>query len=233
MPRTQEPTVGIDSAASPNARYRAEQLLSQLQRQSRFVDGPIEWLTTDASRPILIAIPQRTPEEVATARHIAPNTHIVGICDHHLESSLCEGYLRAGVAGIVPTDETPSAVVHALAAMLDGYTVADRTVILNIAARPTYPPPPSLSTRDKQLLNLIAQGASRNHIAAATGYSQRHLRRITTQLLNKIGAATHAHAAALAVQWGLVNDIMHSPPHRADSPVSGSRSQDSKPFTKD
>ena len=211
--REQEPIVGIDNAASPDTKHTAELLLGQIQRQARFLDDPIEWLAMDATRPILMAIPQRTSEDVAAALRIAPDARIVGISDQPTESPLAWEYLRTGLTGIVTTSKPSRTLSHALGAMLDGYVVMERIAVLQ-AARPHDPPRSlRLPTRDRQLLDLIARGASRDHIAAAIGCSQRHVRRLTTALLETVGATTRAHAAALGVEWGLVSDVTPSQRH--------------------
>ncbi len=60
-----------------------------------------------------------------------------------------------------------------------------------------------LTTRDTQLVSLIGEGLPPAAIATKTGYSERHIRRITAALFARIGATSRVHAAALATRWGL------------------------------
>ncbi len=208
MQEEQEPTVGIDNAASSDTKRRAGLLLSQLGRSTDLVNDPMEWLTTDASRPILMSIPQRTSQTVAAAHSAAPGARIIGLCWHRNSASSTREYVRAGLAGVIAVSEPEGILMGELAAMLAGYIVV-RSRALPCATDRDDKASGSLrlSRRDRQLLSLIAKGASREHIASALGYSQRHLRRITAELVDTMGAATRAHAAALAVELGLVSDI--------------------------
>ena len=62
-----------------------------------------------------------------------------------------------------------------------------------------------LSARQAQCLALIAQGLTDPAIAAALSISETTVRYHVDQARRKLGAATRAHAVAMAVAQGLVD----------------------------
>ncbi len=200
-----EHRVGMDDQIPPAISRRVTSLLGDMGHGTEVSQDPFQWLTHNAPNPILVPVPRRTATEIQAATISTRPAVVVGLCNGTQNAAVFREYLKAGATSIIGTDIPFSDLPQVLAAALKGFTVLPQSVAAALANRLQEPPPlPQLTARDTQLLNLIAQGASRKAMAAATGYSQRHLRRITTDLLSRIGAINHAHAAALATQWGLV-----------------------------
>ncbi len=70
----------------------------------------------------------------------------------------------------------------------------------------THPAPAhpqiELTQRERDLLLALIDNRSREDAAAAVGYSDRHLRRLTRALLNRLGVPTTHAAVAVAVASG-------------------------------
>ena len=62
----------------------------------------------------------------------------------------------------------------------------------------------TLSTREREVLALVAAGRSNKEIAQALSISERTVKFHVTSILNKLGADNRAGAAARAVQRGLL-----------------------------
>ena len=61
-----------------------------------------------------------------------------------------------------------------------------------------------LTSRERQVLNLISQGLASKQIALSLGISERTVKFHTTSLLRKLDADNRAQAVALAAQRGLL-----------------------------
>ena len=59
---------------------------------------------------------------------------------------------------------------------------------------------------DRQRLWLLAQGATVGEVAAAEGYSSRHMRRLLADLYRRLGATGRIPALVAAVRLGLLDD---------------------------
>ena len=63
----------------------------------------------------------------------------------------------------------------------------------------------SLSPREKEVLKLVAQGASNKEVAAHYGVSESRIKNHLRRILEKLSAKNRAHAVALATSKGLLN----------------------------
>lgn len=197
-------TVGIDNEIDHHFKTTLEAVLHDLEHPvERFTD-PTLWLKKHAGNLAVVAISSRSPQDVRAMRAAIPESVIVGASDVTRGPETFRQYLTAGVNGLIAADQTPSDLTDTLAATLTGLVVIPADVAQAFGNRREEPPPHlDLTDRDRRVLRLITQGATLKQIAAAMGYSDRHLRRITANLLTRIGAKNRAHAAALTTRWGL------------------------------
>ena len=70
------------------------------------------------------------------------------------------------------------------------------------------PPPvfPQLTDREREVLDLVAQGRANTAIAAKLGLSQKTVRNHVSNILTKLHAASRTEAAAIAYRAGLADD---------------------------
>ncbi len=208
-----ERVVGVDCSIPNAVRSELIRALTALGFDPHALRDPHRWLASHPSNSIAIAIPLRTHGYVEVARRTAPGAMIIGVCAHPASASTHRSYLNAGATGIIGTNLPPGDLVHVLAATLRGFVVLPPLIAQAIASRlADIPGDIYLTGRDKQLLGLIARRSSPSAIAPEIGCSERHLRRITADLLRRIGAVSRPHAAALATQWGLAATIGRAPP---------------------
>ncbi len=80
-----------------------------------------------------------------------------------------------------------------------------RATELRTAAAPGLPlSAQSLSTRERAVLRMVAEGCSNRQIAEALIIGERTVKFHVTSAFNKLGADNRAHAAALAIRHGLM-----------------------------
>jgi DNA-binding CsgD family transcriptional regulator len=72
------------------------------------------------------------------------------------------------------------------------------------AAAPTRRPATPIPPLERRVLAELASGRTNAEIAARLGYSASYIKDVVAAARARLGARDRAHAAALAVAWGLV-----------------------------
>jgi len=121
--------------------------------------------------------------------------------------------LRAGARGYLLKRAPLEQLRDALHAIMAGKSVIDPAVTERViahlredesAAAPRLHE--RLTRRERQVLALVAEGAANPAIAAALEISEGTVKIHISHILAKLGVHSRAHAARLAVEWGLLND---------------------------
>jgi DNA-binding NarL/FixJ family response regulator len=95
----------------------------------------------------------------------------------------------------------------------DEFLARVRAVLRRVLVEPTNgkdaPPPDdaSLTTREREVLQLLARGSNQTEIAAALVISPKTVSGHIQRILTKLGVHSRAHAVAVAHQHGLVDDV--------------------------
>jgi DNA-binding CsgD family transcriptional regulator len=129
-----------------------------------------------------------------------------------LESPL-PAELRALAAGGVPVivlaeraepaDALAAAQLGARALLAKNCTLAELTIAIRSALGAAGTPGrPSLTSRQREVLQLIVEGLDNTQIAARLGISERTVRAHVSQVLERTGAANRTQAAVAAIQRG-------------------------------
>lgn len=119
--------------------------------------------------------------------------------------------LRGGVTGLLLRDATSEEVAQAVRAAALGLVVLDRRA----TAALTNPPPPAqpsgesalvepLTHREREILQLIAQGLPNKAIAAELRISEHTVKFHVGSILDKLGASSRSEALARAARAGLI-----------------------------
>jgi DNA-binding NarL/FixJ family response regulator len=115
------------------------------------------------------------------------------------------GALRAGARGYLLKGASLEAIARAVRAVHAGESYLDPRIATKVLAeleprrRPT-----ALSAREREVLQLVADGLANKQIARSLGISERTVKFHVTSILNKLGAENRAHAVAIAAQRGLL-----------------------------
>jgi DNA-binding NarL/FixJ family response regulator len=110
--------------------------------------------------------------------------------------------LQAGAAGFLYKDVDPDALIRAIRSVHDGHTVLASDAADLVAARPGADSRGirSLTTREREVLALLADGRSNREIARLLSLSEKTVKTHVSAILAKLGVADRTQAALLAVR---------------------------------
>jgi DNA-binding NarL/FixJ family response regulator len=120
--------------------------------------------------------------------------------------------LRAGASGFLLKDATAAELVHAVRVVAAGDALlapsVTRRLIAGFARQPSAVPPPatlgSLTTRETEVLRLIARGMSNTEISDALVIAEQTTKTHVSRILTKLGLRDRAQAVVLAYESGLI-----------------------------
>jgi DNA-binding NarL/FixJ family response regulator len=121
--------------------------------------------------------------------------------------------VESGAVGVLHKEMlTPEQLEVAIRATLQGAGILPPDLLSGLlaAARgdaeaPAAPRRPSpLTTREEQVLRLIADGHATREVAAELCYSERTVKNVLHDVTTKLGARTRSHAVAYALRAGLI-----------------------------
>lgn len=119
--------------------------------------------------------------------------------------------LDAGAAGFVLKDSAAEALVDAARVVADGGTWIDPRVLPRVVARAVAQPQvsadaaralASLTAREREVLDLVCEGASNAEIAAVLDTGERTVKSHVSAILAKLGARDRAGAIVMAHRAG-------------------------------
>jgi DNA-binding NarL/FixJ family response regulator len=142
---------------------------------------------------------------IAAIRRTTPRVRIAAMSGDDDPAPALEA-LRAGAGGFLPKSAEVKDVLQPLLAILDGWAVLPSELLgaLLAPARGVRPAPVDLDGAEKQLLQLIAAGATTTEIALQLHVSERTVKRLTATLLRKLRVSSRAEAAAVAGSAGIL-----------------------------
>lgn len=120
--------------------------------------------------------------------------------------------IEAGVTGFLLPDASPEEIGAALIAAFNGLTTIDSRAVTSflrtMPVRDTSPPEAesyqALTTRESEVLQLIAQGLPNKAIAIELGISEHTVKFHVGSILAKLGASSRSEALARAARAGLI-----------------------------
>ena len=109
--------------------------------------------------------------------------------------------LKAGVRGYVRKDSPPNDLIRAIEAARGGEFYVDprlsSTIVLEEGDR-------TLSARQRQILQMLADGMQTDAVAKDLGLSTETVRTHTKRILAKLEASTRTQAVAIGIRYGLI-----------------------------
>ena len=117
------------------------------------------------------------------------------------------GALDAGAVGYLLKDAEP-AELHRRHRGRDagGGSVASRAAAELLADRATHAPTEHLSTREREVLVLVARGSANKQIARRLGISEKTVKGHLTHVFQALGVVDRTQAALWAERHGLLKD---------------------------
>jgi DNA-binding NarL/FixJ family response regulator len=114
--------------------------------------------------------------------------------------------LAAEARGVLTRDASSERVVAAVRAMLDGLMVLDPSLagLLQRPAADLDPPVETLTARETEVLQLLAQGLTNRAVADRLGISEHTAKFHVNAILGKLGAQGRTDAVVRAARLGLI-----------------------------
>ncbi|TDG23867.1 response regulator transcription factor, partial [Paracraurococcus ruber] len=110
----------------------------------------------------------------------------------------------AGARAVLPPDAPAAQLEAALVAVTRGLAVLPPVALATLAGREAAPVEAGLTRREREVLDLLAAGASNKVIARRLGLSFHTAKAHVASVLQKLGAGSRADAVARGARAGLV-----------------------------
>ena len=148
---------------------------------------------------------------IAAIRHILasqPGARILVLTSFAADDKVLPA-IKAGALGYILKDTGPFDLVNAIRQVYRGepslHPTIARKVLHELAQPPERPPTAEpLTEREVEVLRLVAQGESNQHIAVALGISEATVRKHVSSVLSKLHLASRTQAALYALREGLI-----------------------------
>lgn len=128
----------------------------------------------------------------------------------HAEVAYARRALEAGAAGFVLKHSAPAELIAAIRAALSGKTYITPSLAGEVIQAMRHEPPPGgdptakLTPRQREILQLLAEGRSAKEIAAALGISSRTVEFHKYQTMETLGLHHSAELVHFAIKHGIV-----------------------------
>jgi DNA-binding NarL/FixJ family response regulator len=116
--------------------------------------------------------------------------------------------LQAGASGYVTKNAQPSEITDAVRRVARGRTYVEHAIAEELVFSSIHPqllPLTELSTREIEVLRLLAQGRRLSEIAETVGISQKTAANSCSRIKAKLGAASTADLVRIALRSGLID----------------------------
>ncbi len=172
-------------------------------------DGPTALRLLPLETPDVIVLDMKMPgatavETIAAVKRLRPQTQVL-VFTSYAEDSQVRDALAAGATGYLLKDALREDLVRAVREVSAGrawlHPQAQRQM-LDWMRRPPSPVD-SLTTRERSVLALLAEGQSNKQIARNLSLTEGTVKGYVSQVLDKLGVADRTQAALLAHREGL------------------------------
>jgi DNA-binding NarL/FixJ family response regulator len=168
-------------------------------------------------RPDVVLMDVRMPDLdgiAATAELVkaTPTTKVIILTTFEIDEYIL-GALRAGASGFLLKRSSPEQLIAAIHTVADGDALLSpsvtRRLIERVAAHPTLSREPDpriaeLTAREREVLELVAQGLSNAEIAEALTLERTTIKSHVQRILAKLGARNRVEVVIAAYEWGLI-----------------------------
>jgi DNA-binding NarL/FixJ family response regulator len=156
-------------------------------------------IVADISMPELNGI-----EALALLKRDDPKVRVVFLTMHR-DAAYARRALEAGAMGYVLKHSAPAELVLAVRAALQGRTFIAPELAAELMRTSSQPDPVAAMTpRQREILQLLAEGKSAQEVASALGISARTVEDHKYRLMESLGVENNAELIRFAFQHGLV-----------------------------
>jgi len=148
------------------------------------------------------------PEVCRRLRSVAPEA-AVAMLTTFADDDLVRDCVHAGAQGYLLKDIAQLDLSRSIQALARGETVVDPKVVSLVSAAGRQSAgaageEPTLSARQREVLQLVSQGMSNREIAVCTHLSELTIKSYVEEILVHLGARNRVHAAILATKHGWI-----------------------------
>lgn len=195
-------------------RMFAELLRSTLEQHDDLVitgvavDGDEAVDRAAADAPDVVVLDYRLPGDdgvtvAARIRRAAPDARLIMLTGHD-DDQVMRAAVAVGCTGFVTKDRAADELIHAVRAVRDGGTAFDTDRLARLVETRTGPTRrDSLTQRERDVLELLVEGATTRQIAERLFISHNTARNHVQHLIRKLGAHSRVEAIATALRKGL------------------------------
>lgn len=160
-------------------------------------------------RPAIAVLDLRMPrlsgiEVTRRAAAEVPETAVVLYTGHGEPSELTDA-LAAGARGFLLKEAPLAGLARALRQIVAGETYVDPVLAGGLVGKRLAAPQPQLTTREREVLGLLARGRSNDAVAGQLGISVETVRTHLAKAMSKLGAATRTEAVAIALRRSMIS----------------------------
>jgi DNA-binding NarL/FixJ family response regulator len=144
-------------------------------------------------------------EAIPSLLAVSPTTRILVFTAYDTDERVLDA-VRAGAGGYLLKGAAVAEIASAIRSVAAGGTALAPSAAARLANAVRAPRGAGpLTTREREVLRLIAQGLPGKQIAGSLGITERTVKFHTAALIRKLGADNRAQAVALAAQRGLLD----------------------------
>ena len=172
-------------------------------------DGLLDAVEALSPDVLLLDIVMPGLDVIEDTRRVAdlPNGPRVLILTNHDRDDYVLPLLAAGISGYLLKDEIPDAIIQAIRAVAEGGTWFSQRIAGQIARSTVAPVPdaepsagmPTLTPREWEILQHLAQGQSNSEIAEQLSLSKATVQNYVSNIYAKLGIETRAEAMLYAM----------------------------------
>jgi len=145
-------------------------------------------------------------EAILKIKAVSPRTNVL-VLTSYLEEGIVREVLRAGALGFMLKDVSRSELLDAIRSTAEGKSVlhedAQQQLVSEVSAKKQSSPLEELTSRELDILKLIASGRSNKEIANDLNLTEGTVKGYVSNVLAKLGVQDRTQAALLAVKEGI------------------------------
>jgi len=209
VPREREPSSAVLVVGGELVTARLEALLRNRSALRVTVSGPAEIVRRLDDRPavVVLALPSEAAARALEALRGVASVEAVVLLSSDPAGAFTPQARRLGVRAVLPEDATAveleGAIVAARAGLIALHPDALKTSAEARAAEPRGGAV-SLTPRELEILEMMAEGMSNRTIATRLGISSQTVKFHVASILAKLGAGSRTEAVTFGVRHGLI-----------------------------
>ena len=171
-------------------------------------DGRAALQLTIESHPDLVLMDLRMPvmdgvSAIGEIKKLIPSVQVLVLTTYDSDADIMLA-IEAGATGYLLKDCGREELFHAIRAAKNGEPVLAPTVVKRLIGKIRQPAEEQLSSRELEVLQLVASGASNSEIGGSLHISQATVKSHLIHIFGKLGVSDRTAAVTVALQRGII-----------------------------